>query len=90
EAFKRVKEDPLKKSNFPNWNKKLEEAFQRYTSLEAYESVRKIINESVEKNRYKVLFHEANSCPEFWEQTRLATGANLADFLFKCAKSITN
>ncbi|MCS7114714.1 MAG: hypothetical protein RMJ15_01100 [Nitrososphaerota archaeon] len=89
-VFKRVKGDPMKKSNFPSWNKKLEEAFQEYTNLEAYENVRKIINESVEKNKYNVLFHEANSCPEFWEQTRLATGANLAEFLFNCAKSIIN
>jgi glutathione synthase/RimK-type ligase-like ATP-grasp enzyme len=88
ETVRKVKEDPMKKVNFLDWNKKLEEAFQDYKRLEAYENVRKIINESVEKNKYKVLFHEANSCPEFWEQTRLATGANLAQYLLACAKSL--
>lgn len=88
EGVKKVRNDPAKKRNFSEWNKKLEEAFQKYKSSEAYENVRKIINESVEKNRYKVLFHEANSCPEFWEQTRLATGANLAEYLITCAESM--
>jgi len=34
------------------------------------------------------MFHEANACPEFWEQTRLAAGLNLAEPLLKGAQSI--
>ena len=35
-----------------------------------------------------IVFHEANSCPDFWEQTRLATGINLAEHLLSCAESL--
>jgi glutathione synthase/RimK-type ligase-like ATP-grasp enzyme len=85
---KAVKADASKKKDFASWNKKLEESFQRYRSIQAYENVRRIINESVEMNKDNVLFHEANSCPEFWEQTRLAIGANLAEYLLACARSM--
>ncbi|MCS7095531.1 MAG: hypothetical protein RMK50_00445 [Nitrososphaerota archaeon] len=88
QEVKKVKSDPSKKKAFPEWNKNLEESFRRYKSLEAYENIKKIINESVEKGKHEILFHEANSCPEFWEQTRLATGANIAEYLLKCARSI--
>ncbi|MGB9853250.1 MAG: ATP-grasp domain-containing protein [Candidatus Bathyarchaeales archaeon] len=88
ETVKKARNDPAKKRGFSSWNRMLEESFQNYKCSEAYENVRKVINESVEKNKYNVLFHEANSCPEFWEQTRLATGANLAEYLLKCAKSM--
>lgn len=90
EAVKNARNAKEKRMNFADWNRKLEEAFQKYRSIEAYENVRKIINESVEKNAYKILFHEANSCPEFWEQTRLAAGANLAEYMLLCAKSMIN
>ncbi|MBS7659876.1 MAG: hypothetical protein QXH85_00305 [Candidatus Bathyarchaeia archaeon] len=88
EEFKRVKRDPLKKKNFVEWNKRLETAFKNYKSSEAYNNVRAVINESVEKGKSSILFHEANACPEFWEQTRLATGYNPAEFLLACAKSL--
>ena len=42
----------------------------------------------MEKNKHNVMFHEANACPEFWEQTRLAAGINLAEALLKGAQSI--
>lgn len=88
EEFKRVKCDPLKKKNFIEWNKRLEAAFKNYKSSEAYYNVRAVINESVEKGKSSILFHEANACPEFWEQTRLATGYSPAEFLLMCAKSL--
>jgi hypothetical protein len=34
------------------------------------------------------MFHETNACPEFWEQTRLAAGINLAEALLNGAQSI--
>ncbi len=88
DVVKKVKADRTKKMDFQSWNKKLEESFQNYMNSEAYENVRKIIEESVEKNRYSIIFHEANSCPEFWEQTRLVAGINLALPLLKCAQSV--
>jgi len=88
DAVKKVKNDKTKKSNFLDWNKRLEEAFQNYKSQEAYENIKKIIEESMERNKHNILFHEANACPEFWEQTRLVAGINLAVPLLKCAQSV--
>jgi len=84
--IKAIKRDEKKLYDFSSWNSKLENAFKDYMNSEAYEKVRSIIQESV--RRHKILFHEANSCPEFWEQTRLITGANLAVLLFRCARSL--
>ena len=87
-AIKEVKSERTKKRDFLGWNKRLEEAFQNYMNSEAYENIRKIIEESVERRKYNILFHEANSCPEFWEQTRLVAGINLAVHLLRCAQSV--
>jgi glutathione synthase/RimK-type ligase-like ATP-grasp enzyme len=83
-----VKQDPTKFTAFSTWNKKLEEAFQNYRDQEAYSNVKEVIEESVKKNQRKILFHEANACPEFWEQTRLVAGINVAEPLLKCAQSL--
>ena len=88
DAVKKIKGDETKKRNFLSWNKRLEETFQNYKNQEAYGNIKKIIEESVERNRHNILFHEANACPEFWEQTRLVAGINLAVPLLKCAQSI--
>jgi glutathione synthase/RimK-type ligase-like ATP-grasp enzyme len=87
-AVKNVKLDKTKRTNFPEWNRKLEKAFENYKRQEAYQNLKKIIEESMEKNKNNVMFHEANACPEFWEQTRLAAGINLAVPLLKGAQSI--
>lgn len=86
--IKKVKSEKNKKMNFSSWNKGLEKAFQDYMSLEAYENVRKAIEENVERKKHSVLFHEANACPEFWEQTRLIAGINFAIPLLECAQRI--
>jgi len=84
-----IKRDTDGKSrDFRAWNKRLEAAFGAYMSERAYDEIRGIIERSVERNKERVLFHEANSCPEYWEQTRLVAGINLAVPLLKCAKSI--
>jgi len=88
DAVKRVKRDKTKRTDFPKWNRKLETAFQHYKSQEAYSNIKNIIEESIEQNKHNIIFHEANACPEFWEQTRLAAGINLAEPLLKGAQSI--
>lgn len=85
---KKIKREVSKKRNFLNWNKRIEEAFQNYKNQEAYGNIKRVIEESVERNKHNILFHEANACPEFWEQTRLVAGINLAVPLLKCAQSI--
>ena len=87
-AVKKIKREGTKKRAFLNWNKRIEEAFQNYKNQEAYGNIKETIEESVERNKRNILFHEANACPEFWEQTRLVAGINLAVPLLNCAQSI--
>lgn len=77
-----------KNQDFRIWNRRLEEAYDSYKKVEAYENVREIIEESIGHKKEEILFHEANSCPEFWEQTRVIGGVNFALPLLKCAKSV--
>jgi len=84
----KVKADENRLTNFPAWNDKLESAFKVYKENSAYESIKNIIEENLEKNKNTVVFHESNSCPEFWENTRLATGLNVAEPLLKGALSL--
>jgi glutathione synthase/RimK-type ligase-like ATP-grasp enzyme len=88
DGVKKVKLDKTKRTNFPEWNKKLEAAFENYKSQEAYLYIKDVIEDSMEKNKHNIMFHEANDCPEFWEQTRLAAGINIAEALLKGAQSI--
>jgi len=89
DKVKEVKRDESGKNrDFGAWSRRLEEAYGNYMSTDAYAKVQEIIMESVERGKEKVLFHEANSCPEFWEQTRVIAGVNVAIPLLKCAKSV--
>jgi glutathione synthase/RimK-type ligase-like ATP-grasp enzyme len=84
----KVKQDETRLTDFQAWTRKLEKTFQGYADTIYYENVKKIIEESVEKNKSALVFHESNSCPEFWENTRLATGLNVAVPLLKGAQSL--
>lgn len=89
EKVREVKQDNQGKSrDFRAWSRSLETAFGAYMGVQAYENIKAIIEESIERSNERVLFHEANSCPEFWEQTRIIAGINLAIPLLKCAKSV--
>jgi len=84
----KVKQDETRLTDFQGWNSRLEKTFKLYAGSENYENIKKVIEESVEKNKSELVFHESNSCPEFWENTRLATGYNVAIPLLKGAKSL--
>ena len=84
----KVKQDEGRLTDFSLWTAKLEKAFQIYANSECYENIQNVIEESVEKNKSALVFHESNSCPEFWENTRLATGLNVAVPLLKGAQSL--
>jgi glutathione synthase/RimK-type ligase-like ATP-grasp enzyme len=88
ENVRKIKQDESRLRDFPSWNSKLEAAFQNYMSTEPYKKVKSIIEESIEKNKHSIVFHEANSCPEFWEHTRLIAGINVAVTLLKGAQSL--
>ncbi|MCW4040952.1 MAG: hypothetical protein NWE83_09420 [Candidatus Bathyarchaeota archaeon] len=85
---KKVKSDRLKNRNFPKWNAMLENAYRDYMNTTPYEKVKDVISESMERCKKSVLFHEANSCAEFWEQTRIIAGINVAIPLLECAQSV--
>jgi hypothetical protein len=88
EAVKRTKQKQGRIMDFVTWNRFLEAAYHDYVSEGAYEKVKEIIEESIERSKNTILFHEANACPEFWEQTRLVAGINVAEPLLECAKSV--
>ena len=84
----KVKADETRLTDFQAWNGKLEQTFNTYASSDSYQKIKSIIEESIEKNKDALVFHEANSCPEFWENTRLVTGLKVAVPLLKCAQSL--
>lgn len=84
----KVKKDETRLREFKVWNSKLEAAFKNYMSTEPYARIKSIIEENVQTNQNNIVFHEANSCPEFWEQTRLIAGINVAVPLLKGAQSL--
>lgn len=88
EIVKRIKQKQERIMNFATWNHALEDAYRNYMSVGPYESVKEVIEESIKRSNDSILFHEANACPEFWEQTRLVAGINVAEPLLKCAESI--
>jgi glutathione synthase/RimK-type ligase-like ATP-grasp enzyme len=88
ETVQKVKADETRLKDFPAWNSKLEKAFHNFKSTESYAKIKNVIDESVDKNQHGIVFHEANSCPEFWEQTRLIAGINVAVPLIKSAQSM--
>ncbi len=88
EPVKTVKSDDMRLRDFKSWNTQLEAAVNNYKATESYAKVKGIIEENVDTNRTHIVFHEANSCPEFWEQTRTITGMNVAVPLLKGAQSL--
>jgi len=84
----KVKQDEPRLTDFEGWNSKLEASFKLYKDSAAYQAVSGIIEASIDKNKGALVFHESNSCPEFWENTRLATGLNVAVPLLKSAQSL--
>jgi glutathione synthase/RimK-type ligase-like ATP-grasp enzyme len=84
----KVKADETRLTDFPAWNGKLESTFNAYANSDSYQKVKNVIDESIETNKNALVFHEANSCPEFWENTRLVTGLNVAIPLLKAAQSL--
>ncbi len=88
EPVKKVKRDELKLKDFAKWNSQLETAFMGYRNSASYQTVKGLIEDSVEKYKSTVVFHEANSCPEFWENTRLTSGLNIAILYLKGAQSL--
>ncbi|MFH0749165.1 MAG: hypothetical protein V1915_04535 [Candidatus Bathyarchaeota archaeon] len=89
DAVQKVKRDEKTKNrDFTHWSKMVENAYQHYKDMESYTRVREIIEESVQRDKDGIMFHEINACPDFWEQTRIIANINVAIPLIKCAKSV--
>jgi glutathione synthase/RimK-type ligase-like ATP-grasp enzyme len=88
EPVRKAKKDETRIKDFAKWSAQLETAFQGYRDSEPYEKIKGLIDDSIEKHKGNVVFHEANSCPEFWENTRLASGLNVAVPYLKGAQSL--
>jgi hypothetical protein len=87
--FKKVVE--AKKTSlddFPHYTRTVEDAYERYMSSKPYSEVHSAIADSINRARNSVVFHEANACPDFWEQTRVVGGVDIASSLLCCAQSL--
>ena len=84
----RVKRMPRKKQDFPEYTREINRAYSEYMASEAYAHIEGVVNETLEKTQDSIYFHEGNACPEFWEQTRIVGGVNLAEDLLACAQSL--
>ena len=91
EPFKKVldvKRNPKKKRDFVSYSRDVEDAYTKYMSTEAYGHIKGVINDTLEASKETVVFHEGNACPEFWEQTRIVGGVNIAESLLRCAQGL--
>ena len=80
-----VKQMPNKKRNFRTYNREITRAYNEYMASEPYAYIKSVVDETLEKCRDSIYFHEGNACPEFWEQTRIVGGVDIAQDLLTCA-----
>jgi len=74
----RVKRMTDKKRRFREYTDAVTEAYLGYMDSEPYRYIESVVNETLQRAACDVYFHEGNACPEFWEQTRVVGGINLA------------
>ena len=87
--FNRVlKAKKMRQKTFKEYTASVENAYMEYMASEPYGLIQGFISESLKNNSQEVLFHEANACPDFWEQTRIVGGVNIAESLLRCAQSL--
>lgn len=84
----RVKQMTNKRRNFSEYTDASNIAYSRYMDTNAYKRIEETVNSTLAETAENVVFHEGNACPEFWEQTRIVGGINLATSLLNCAQSI--
>lgn len=74
--------------DFSYYTEQVEDAYDTYMSSKPYSEIKSALMESLYSVRDSILFHEANACPDFWEQTRVVGGVDIAQSLLSCAQSI--
>ncbi|MFH1180120.1 MAG: hypothetical protein V1710_07155 [Candidatus Bathyarchaeota archaeon] len=83
-----VKAKQTNQADFSYYTEQVEDAYGKYMSSEPYSEIQSAVVESLYSARDSLLFHEANACPDFWEQTRIVGGVDIALSLLNCAQSI--
>lgn len=78
----------MKHIKFVDYTRAVEEAYGDYMASDPYDEIQMFITESLQKVKNSLVFHEANACPDFWEQTRIVGGVNIAESLLLCAQSL--
>jgi glutathione synthase/RimK-type ligase-like ATP-grasp enzyme len=84
----RIKQMVNKRRKFEEYTEAINNAYWSYMDTDAYKHIEKTVNNTLDVTAENVVFHEGNACPEFWEQTRIVGGINLATSLLNCAQSI--
>ena len=84
----RVKKMQNKKSKFIEYSNAITDAYRSYMDTESYEYLESVVNGTLSSCAENVFFHEGSACPEFWEQTRVVAGINVAEDLLGCARSL--
>jgi glutathione synthase/RimK-type ligase-like ATP-grasp enzyme len=83
-----LKAKKKREKTFTEYTNSVEKAYEEYMNSEPYKVITAFISDSLENEMQELLFHEANACPDFWEQTRIVGGVNVAESLLKCAQSL--
>ncbi|MCK4815299.1 hypothetical protein KA005_05980, partial [bacterium] len=84
----RVKRMRNKKSKFVDYTNAISDAYESYMDTESYKYLELVVNETLSRCAENVYFHEGSACPEFWEQTRVVAGINVAEDLLQCSQSL--
>jgi hypothetical protein len=84
----RIKQMVNKRRKFEEYTDAINNAYWSYMDTDAYKYIEKTVNNTLDVTAENVVFHEGNACPEFWEQTRIVGGINLATSLLNCAQRI--
>lgn len=88
ENVSRVKGMKDKKRRFGEYTDAINRAYTSYMDTDAYRHIEGVVNKTLASTAKDVVFHEANACPDFWEQTRIVAGLNLATDFLECAQSV--
>jgi glutathione synthase/RimK-type ligase-like ATP-grasp enzyme len=84
----KVKLNPRKLWDFRSYTAEVEGAYSRYMETDEYARISATITDTLNRVSGSVCFHECNACPEFWEQTRIVGGVNVAEALLRSAESL--
>ncbi|MBN1682068.1 hypothetical protein JW865_00765 [Candidatus Bathyarchaeota archaeon] len=84
----KTKNDPSKKNDFKSYSNKIKDVYENYMSSKPYIKIQETLQNSLNDCAKEVVFHEANACPEFWEQTRIVGGVNVGALLLQTALSL--